>query len=96
MLSTFKALAHALCYYLEIKARRVDLDMLLEIMEREDSMQRQLFNMSAQGEHPDVITLHTAKLRELSRTRVAIGRRLAEGGVDDSRQTNSEGVAGDV
>ena len=77
MLSTLKALAHALCYYLQIKARRVDLDMLWECTEREDELQRQAFELSAEHMPDSVIKLHRAKLRVVARARKAIEERIS-------------------
>ena len=92
MLSTVKALSHALSYYLQIKARRVDLDMLWECMSKEDDMQAQLFDMSAEGLPAAVIELHAAKLRVVSKARRSIQERL-QGDVG-AGQADNEGVVG--
>ena len=93
MFSTLSALAHALCYYLQIKARRVDLDMLWECTEREDDLQRQAFELSKERVPVGVLKLHTAKLRVVARARAAIERRI-DGGADDPGQAHSEGASG--
>lgn|GEM_PF-4240209 len=78
MFSTLSALAHALRYYLQVRARRVDLDMLWECMKREDQMQREVLELSRAKAPVEVLQLHTAKVRVVAKARAGIESRLAQ------------------